>query len=96
MNQFLTNIEKDMDTDLYDDMIAKTIRKINERRRRRPYFLGFSHSLLDFINGLIASQSRDHKLVVEQNSRNAKERRSDFYSQAWWTNLKLINTLESI
>jgi SWI/SNF-related matrix-associated actin-dependent regulator of chromatin subfamily D len=84
MNQFLTNIEKHRDIDLYDDMIANTIRKINEHRRRRAYFLGFSHSPVDFINGLIASQSRDLKMVVGQNSRNTeKERRSDFYNQPW-------------
>lgn len=84
MNQFLTNIEKHRDIDLYDDMIANTIRKINEHRRRRAYFLGFSNSPVDFINGLIASQSRDLKMVVGQNSRNAeKERRSDFYNQPW-------------
>lgn len=85
MNQFLTNIEKHRDIDLYDDMIANTIRKINEHRRRRAYFLGFSHSPVDFINGLIASQSRDLKMVIGQNSRNTeKERRSDFYNQPWY------------
>jgi SWI/SNF-related matrix-associated actin-dependent regulator of chromatin subfamily D len=85
MSQFLTNIEKHRDIDLYDDMIANTIRKINEHRRRRAYFLGFSHSPVDFINGLIASQSRDLKMVIGQNSRNSeKERRSDFYNQPWY------------
>lgn len=84
MNQFLTNIEKHRDIDLHDDVIENTIRKISEHRRRRAYFLGFSHSPVDFINGLVASQSRDLKMVVGQNNRNAeKERRSDFYNQPW-------------
>ena len=85
MSNFLTNIEKHRDIDSYDDMIANAIRKINEHRRRRAYFLGFSHSPVDFINGLIASQSRDLKMVIGQNSRNSeKERRSDFYNQPWY------------
>ena len=84
MSQFLTNIEKHRDIDLYDDLITNSIRKINEHRRRRAYFLGFSQSPVDFINGLIASQSRDLKMVVGQASRNSeKERRSDFYNQPW-------------
>ncbi|KAG6558136.1 hypothetical protein Mapa_000317 [Marchantia paleacea] len=84
MNNFLQNIEKHRDIDMYDDMICTAISKINEHRRRRAFFLGFSHSPVDFINGLIASQSRDLKMVGGQASRNAeKERRSDFYNQPW-------------
>lgn len=85
MNQFLTTVEKHRDIALYDDMITNTISKVNEHRRRRAYFLGFSHSPVDFINGLIASQSRDLKMTVVQNGRNPeKERRSDFYNQPWY------------
>ncbi|KAL2630149.1 hypothetical protein R1flu_014835 [Riccia fluitans] len=84
MNAFLNNIEKHRDIEMYDDMICTAISKINEHRRRRAFFLGFSHSPVDFINGLIASQSRDLKMVSGQASRNAeKERRSDFYNQPW-------------
>nr|PNR47209.1 hypothetical protein PHYPA_014329 [Physcomitrium patens] len=57
MNQFLTNIEKHKDTDLYDNKIANIIQKINEHRQRRAYYLRFKHSSVDFINGLNASQS---------------------------------------
>ncbi len=85
MSAFLMNIEKHRDIDLYDDLITSSIRKINEHRRRRAFFLGFSHSPVDFINGLIASQSRDLKSAVGNASRNAeKERRSDFYNQPWY------------
>ncbi|CAM6034645.1 unnamed protein product [Sphagnum compactum] len=84
MSAFLMNIEKHRDIDLYDDLITSSIRKINEHRRCRAFFLGFSHSPVDFINGLIASQSRDLKSAVGNASRNAeKERRSDFYNQPW-------------
>jgi SWI/SNF-related matrix-associated actin-dependent regulator of chromatin subfamily D len=76
---------------LYDDLITSSIRKINEHLRRRAFFLGFSHSPVDFINGLIASQSRDLKMVVGQVGRNAeKERRSDFYNQPWYVYILLL------
>ncbi|CAM6096489.1 unnamed protein product [Calypogeia fissa] len=84
MNAFLQNVEKHRDIDMYDEAICSSIAKINEHRKRRAFFLGFSHSPVDFINGLIASQSRDLKMVAGQGSRNAeKERRSDFYNQPW-------------
>jgi SWI/SNF-related matrix-associated actin-dependent regulator of chromatin subfamily D len=91
MSAFLTNLEKHRDIDLYDDLITSSIRKINEHLRRRAFFLGFSHSPVDFINGLIASQSRDLKMVVGQVGRNAeKERRSDFYNQPWYVYFLLL------
>jgi SWI/SNF-related matrix-associated actin-dependent regulator of chromatin subfamily D len=94
MSAFLMNIEKHRDIDLYDDLITSSIRKINEHRRRRAFFLGFSHSPVDFINGLIASQSRDLKSAVGNASRNAeKERRSDFYNQPWYVYHFLIATI---
>jgi SWI/SNF-related matrix-associated actin-dependent regulator of chromatin subfamily D len=94
MSAFLMNIEKHHDIDLYDDLITSSIRKINEHRRRRAFFLGFSHSPVDFINGLIASQSRDLKSAVGNASRNAeKERRSDFYNQPWYVYHFLIATI---
>eukprot|EP00249_Psilotum_nudum_P003591 c17057_g1_i1 orf=453-1862(+) len=84
MATFLSNTEKHRDIDTYDDAICNAIRKIHEHRRRRAFFLGFSQSPVDFINALIASQSRDLKIVSGEASRNAeKERRSDFYNQPW-------------
>ncbi|XP_024519405.1 SWI/SNF complex component SNF12 homolog [Selaginella moellendorffii] len=84
MAMFLANMERHRDIEAYDELICSSIRKINEHRKRRAFFLGFSNSPVEFINGLIASQSRDLKIINGQASRNAeKERRSDFYCQPW-------------
>ncbi|KAH7301201.1 hypothetical protein KP509_23G016000 [Ceratopteris richardii] len=84
MSAFLANLERHKDIDMYDETIRTAIKKIHEHRRRRAFFLGFSQSPVDFINTLIASQSRDLKVVAGEASRNPeRERRSDFYNQPW-------------
>ena len=84
MSAFLSNIERHKEIDACDELICASIKKIHEHRRRRAFFLGFSQSPAEFINALIASQSKDLKLVAGDASRNAeKERRSDFYNQPW-------------
>uniref|UniRef100_A0A1D1Y2S5 SWI/SNF complex component SNF12 n=1 Tax=Anthurium amnicola TaxID=1678845 RepID=A0A1D1Y2S5_9ARAE len=84
MSAFLANTEKHKEIEACDEVICASIKKIHEHRRRRAFFLGFSQSPVEFINALIASQSRDLKLVAGEASRNAeKERRSDFYNQPW-------------
>ncbi|THU46103.1 hypothetical protein C4D60_Mb09t01410 [Musa balbisiana] len=84
MSAFLANTEKHRDIEACDEVICASIKKIHEHRRRRAFFLGFSQSPVEFINTLIASQSRDLKLVAGEASRNAeRERRSDFYNQPW-------------
>lgn len=84
MSAFLANVEKHKDIHSCDEAISNAIKRIHEHRRRRAFFLGFSQSPAEFINALIASQSRDLKLVAGEASRNAeKERRSDFYNQPW-------------
>nr|CAD1825957.1 unnamed protein product [Ananas comosus var. bracteatus] len=84
MSAFLANTEKHKDIEACDEVICASIKKIHEHRRRRAFFLGFSQSPVEFINALIASQSRDLKLVSGEASRNAeRERRADFYNQPW-------------
>ncbi|KAL5973047.1 hypothetical protein ACLOJK_039854 [Asimina triloba] len=84
MSAFLANVEKHKEIDASDENICAALKKIHEHRRRRAFFLGFSQSPVEFINALIASQSRDLKLVAGEASRNAeKERRADFYNQPW-------------
>ncbi|KAG6475792.1 SWI/SNF complex component SNF12 homolog [Zingiber officinale] len=84
MASFLANAEKHRDIEACDEVICASIKKIHEHRRRRAFFLGFSQSPVEFINALIASQSRDLKLVAGESSRNSeRERRSDFYNQPW-------------
>ncbi|KAG2676215.1 hypothetical protein I3843_12G042400 [Carya illinoinensis] len=84
MNAFLENTERHKEIDACDELICASIKKIHESRRRRAFFLGFSLSPAEFINALIASQSKDLKLAAGDASRNAeKERHSDFYNQPW-------------
>ncbi|KAF8377993.1 hypothetical protein HHK36_029326 [Tetracentron sinense] len=84
MSAFLANTEKHREIDACEEAICAAIKKIHEHCRRRAFFLGFSQSPVEFINALIASQSRDLKLVSGEGSRSAeKEHRSDFYNQPW-------------
>ncbi|KAL6960425.1 hypothetical protein U1Q18_038190 [Sarracenia purpurea var. burkii] len=84
LSVLLANTEKTKEIDTCDEAICAAIRKINEHRKRRAFFLGFSQSPVEFINALIESQSRDLKLVAGEASRSAeKERRSEFFNQPW-------------
>ncbi|XWS60281.1 hypothetical protein CRYUN_Cryun07bG0023000 [Craigia yunnanensis] len=83
-SSFLANMEKNKDIDACDEVICAAIKKIHEHCRRRAFLLGFSQSPAEFINALIASQSKDLKLFAGDASHNAeKERRSEFYNQPW-------------
>ncbi|XP_047332041.1 SWI/SNF complex component SNF12 homolog [Impatiens glandulifera] len=84
MSSFLEKLEKQKEIDACDQAISTAIKKIHEHRRRRAFFLGFSQSPAEFINMLIASQSKDLKLAAGDATRNAeKERHSEFYNQPW-------------
>ncbi|PSR87484.1 SWI/SNF complex component like [Actinidia chinensis var. chinensis] len=84
LNALLANTEKTKEIDACDEAICAAIRKIQEHRKRRAFFLGFSQSPVEFINALIESQGRDLKLVAGEASRSAeKEHRSEFFNQAW-------------
>ncbi|KAI4336310.1 hypothetical protein L6164_014849 [Bauhinia variegata] len=84
ISAFLTSTERHKDIDACDEVISTAIKKIHEHRRRRAFFLGFSQSPAEFINILIASQSKDLKLVAGDASHTAeKERHSEFYTQPW-------------
>ena len=81
---YLTSTESNKEIDACDELICNSIKKIHEHRQRQAFFLGFSQSPAEFINALIASQSKDLKLVAGDASRNAeKEQRSGFYNQPW-------------
>lgn len=84
MSNFLENLEKHREIDACDEAICTAIKKIHEHRRRRAFFLGFSQSPSEFINGLMASQSNDLRTAAGDATRNAdKEQRSEFYNQPW-------------
>ncbi|KAL2321687.1 hypothetical protein Fmac_026066 [Flemingia macrophylla] len=84
MSAFLASTERHKEIDSFDKVICDSIKKINEHSRRRAFFLGFSQSPAEFINALIASQSKDLKLVAGDVSHNVEnERRTEFYNQPW-------------
>lgn len=84
MSAFLANIEKHQEIDSCDKKIISTIKEIHRHRQRRSFFLGFSQSPAEFVNALIASQSRDLKLAAGDASHIVdKEHHPDFYNQSW-------------
>lgn len=84
LNGLLANTEKTKEIEACNEAICTSIRKINEHRKRRAFFLGFSESPVEFIEALVESQGRDLKLLAGEASRNAeKESRADFYNQPW-------------
>ncbi|KAF5790843.1 putative transcription regulator SWI/SNF-BAF60b family [Helianthus annuus] len=84
LNALLAATEKAKEIEACDEAICTSIRKINEHRKRRAFFLGFSQSPVEFIDALIESQGRDLKLAAGEASRNAeKEARAEFYNQPW-------------
>ncbi|KAF7833973.1 SWI/SNF complex component SNF12-like protein [Senna tora] len=84
MSSFLESIERHREIDACDEVISNAMKKIHEHLRRRAFFLGFSQSPAEFINALIASQSKDLKHVAGDATHDAeRERRSEFYNQPW-------------
>ncbi|KAK1432682.1 hypothetical protein QVD17_09580 [Tagetes erecta] len=84
LNALLATTEKTKEIEACDEAICTSIRKINEHRKRRAFFLGFSQSPVEFIDALIESQGRDLKLAAGEASRNAeREHRAEFYNQPW-------------
>lgn len=76
----------------HEEVIKQSIKKIEEHKRRRAFFLAFSTSPADFINSVIASQARDLEVaagvgagagaLAPVRAREA-ERRTEFYHQPW-------------
>ncbi|XP_004515819.1 SWI/SNF complex component SNF12 homolog [Cicer arietinum] len=84
MSALLTSMERHKEIDGFDEVIGASVKKIHEHLRRRAFLLGYSQSPAEFINALIASQSKDLKLVAGDASHNAEnEQRSEFYTQPW-------------
>ncbi|XP_076921991.1 SWI/SNF complex component SNF12 homolog [Bidens hawaiensis] len=87
VSSFLEKLEKHKEIDACDEVICSAIKKIHEHRRRQAFFLGFSESPGEFINGLVESQSKDLKTAAGDATRNAeKEQRAEFYNQSWVDN----------
>lgn len=82
--QLFERAVKGPDTAAHDEAIRQAVRRIEEHKRRRAFFLAFSLSPGDFVNRVIASQARDLEIVAGPavRARDA-ERRSEFYKQQW-------------
>ena len=65
--------------------IKHLIEDINEKKRRRDFFLGFSQSPVDFISSLVASQQRDLKTMKKYQTScpSSYTRRSHIFRDAW-------------
>ncbi|CAN1129904.1 SWI/SNF complex component SNF12 homolog [Linum perenne] len=84
ISTFLEKTGRQKEIDGYDKTISDSIKKIQEHCRRRAFFLGFSHSPAEFISTLIASQSKDLKLVAgDTDSTTQDEDQKEFYNQPW-------------
>ncbi|CAI9272829.1 unnamed protein product [Lactuca saligna] len=84
LNALLANTEKTKEIEACNEAICSTVRKINEHRKRRAFFLGFSQSPVEFIDALIESQGKDLKFLAGEVSRSdEREQRADFYNQPW-------------
>ncbi|GMH35500.1 hypothetical protein BSKO_03368 [Bryopsis sp. KO-2023] len=81
---FLERINKDKDIAGLDHKISAAIKKIDEHRRRRAFFLGFGHSPVDFINSVLVSQSKDLRDARASGGQDFEvERRTDIFKGAW-------------
>lgn len=58
--------------------------RIREHKRRRSFYLGFSHAPADFVQALVVSQSRDLQTMAAGDMQDFEyERRSEFYTGEW-------------
>ncbi|KAL2347036.1 hypothetical protein Fmac_001036 [Flemingia macrophylla] len=81
---FLASLDGQKEIEAYDEAICASIKNIQEHHRRRAFFLSFSQSPAEFISTLIASQSKDIKLVAGDAIHNVeKELQTEFYNQPW-------------
>ena len=83
-HNFVEGIGRDAEIAALDAKIQAGIKKIERHLQRRSYFLGFSHSPVDFINTVVAQQARDIAIVRNDGrKRRLAERRTEFYNKPW-------------
>lgn len=83
--EFLRSVNSDKVVEQCEREISSLASRVDEHKRRRAFFLGFSHSPVDFINSLIASQSRDLKVMKSSEAQNYAKLggRAEFYKLPW-------------
>ena len=84
MAAFLDKLAKEKEIETCDERISAGIAKIAEHKRRRAFFLGFSHSPVEFINSVIASQAADLQIHAGEGAKVREAARwSEFYTSPW-------------
>ena len=86
MSGFLLEMEEaTTETDSIERQIAEIVQVLHHHKRRRAFFLGFSESPVEFINGLVASQARDLENFASKGSTSANDdiHKASFYQQLW-------------
>lgn len=86
ISTIIDKLGRDKEVEACEQAIQRAIRHINEHRRRRAFFLGYSHSPVDFVNAVIASQARDLRQARGASPAGRDfdvGRRSDTFREKW-------------
>lgn len=68
--------------DQIDSEIQEKIKKINEKKRKRDFFLSFAKDPMNFLDDFISSQIRDYKVAMNHQNRDQDfERQTEFFLQ---------------
>lgn len=84
-DRLLRKVKSTRAVDQVDKDIKKILESINDRKRRRNFFLGFSQSPVNFVSSLIESQQRDLKTMknFQTNYPTQYVQRSHIFKDAW-------------
>lgn len=84
-DKLLRKVRHTRAVDLIDKDIKKMVEEINDRKRKRNFFMGFSQSPVDFITSLLESQQRDLKTMknFQTNYPTSYSQRSHLFKDAW-------------
>ncbi|CAF0797880.1 unnamed protein product [Didymodactylos carnosus] len=66
-----------------DGKILQYIDSINQLKQSREFYLSFADDPQGFICKWLASQSRDLRIMTDQNGNTEEERRSEYYYEQW-------------
>ena len=86
MKTFLLSTQSQQEILSHDTKIHENISIIKGLKTNRDFFQSYSQNPKEFIQELLASQSRDLKTITNQVGNPEKERRADFYQDPAWMN----------
>lgn len=68
--------------DQYDADIHEKIKRINEKKRKRDFFMSFAKDPMNFLDDFVSSQIRDYKIAINHQNRDPDfERQTEFFLQ---------------